>query len=289
MNPEYSPVPDHRKPYQEFGLTEQEQMNWRVSKGRFDEILKDDKTVIHKIEESINDFGEFLFVTTSRPANQGRIGMTFYGLGYHESRERWITDEWFWYQVNPNRSVLMTHLEKTQAEEMIKQRLETISPLAKQETQTGRGRLFEILADLTDEDGAQAEIEDLESLNIWHREVDLQTPPVEPPPTGENLLDEENRAKLPPLQSGEKLGLDALAQVKFFTPDSDWTWYASEFDGEDTFFGLVSGFEVELGYFTLSELKEALGPMGLQIERDLHFEPKTLGELEKWHRKQNNR
>jgi hypothetical protein len=29
------------------------------------------------------------------------------------------------------------------------------------------------------------------------------------------------------------LGLDGLAQVKFFTHDSDWTWYASEFDGED--------------------------------------------------------
>jgi len=36
-----------------------------------------------------------------------------------------------------------------------------------------------------------------------------------------------------PLYSGEELGLDALAQVKFFTPDSSWTWYASEFDEED--------------------------------------------------------
>ena len=34
-----------------------------------------------------------------------------------------------------------------------------------------------------------------------------------------------------------------MAQVKFFTPDSNLTWYASEFDGEDIFFGLVSGFD----------------------------------------------
>jgi hypothetical protein len=136
---------------------------------------------------------------------------------------------------------------------------------------------------LTDEDGALAEIEDLESLDIWNREVDLQTPVEEPPPIGEYLLDEKSRIKLPALRSGEELGLDAKAQVKFFTPDSNWTWYASEFDGEDVFFGLVSGFEVELGYFTLSELKEARGPLGLQIERDIHFEPKTLGELQKWH------
>ena len=24
-------------------------------------------------------------------------------------------------------------------------------------------------------------------------------------------------------------------QVKFFTPDNNWTWYASKFDGEDIF------------------------------------------------------
>ena len=48
----------------------------------------------------------------------------------------------------------------------------------------------------------------------------------ERPPTGDNLLDQELRDKLPELYSGEEQGLDAPAQVKFFTPDSNWTWYA---------------------------------------------------------------
>ena len=99
------------------------------------------------------------------------------------------------------------------------------------------------------------------------------------------LLDQASREKLPPLYSGEALGLEALALVKFFTPDSDWMWYASEFDQEDTFFGLVSGFEVELGYFLLSELEEARGPRGLPIERDLYFQSQTLGRLMEAHRK----
>jgi len=43
--------------------------------------------------------------------------------------------------------------------------------------------------------------------------------------------------------------------------------------GEDLFIGLVSGFEVELGYFSLKELRGAKGPLGLQIEQDLHYEP----------------
>ena len=99
------------------------------------------------------------------------------------------------------------------------------------------------------------------------------------PSTEANLLDPESREKLPPLYSGEEIGVMAIALVKFFTPDSNWTWYASEFDGEDLFFGLVSGFEVELGYFLLSELQSVKGSLGLPIERDLYYEPKTLKEL----------
>jgi hypothetical protein len=47
------------------------------------------------------------------------------------------------------------------------------------------------------------------------------------------LLTPELRAQLPPLyaQDGSP---DAIAYVKFFVPNSNWTWYASEFDGLDT-------------------------------------------------------
>lgn len=93
------------------------------------------------------------------------------------------------------------------------------------------------------------------------------------------LLTGELRKKLPKLYECEEQGLNALALVKFFTPDSNWTWYASEFDGQDIFFGLVSGLEVELGYFSLSELQSVRGPLGLPIERDLYFVPQTLQDL----------
>ena len=93
------------------------------------------------------------------------------------------------------------------------------------------------------------------------------------------LLTKEVLKKLPPLYSQEEKGLDAVAVVKFFTPDSNWTWYATEFDGEDLFFGLVDGFEKEIGYFRLSELQSVKGALGLPIERDMYFKPKTLKEL----------
>jgi hypothetical protein len=44
-------------------------------------------------------------------------------------------------------------------------------------------------------------------------------------------------------------------------------------------FGWVEGFEPELGYFSLDELAEIKGPLGLRIERDLNFCPKPLSEI----------
>ena len=92
------------------------------------------------------------------------------------------------------------------------------------------------------------------------------------------LLTKALRKKLPALYSNEKLGMEAIAQVKFFTPDSSFTFWATEFDGEDIFFGLVDGLDKELGYFSLSELESVRGPMGLPIERDLYFDPRPLSQ-----------
>ena len=92
------------------------------------------------------------------------------------------------------------------------------------------------------------------------------------------LLDQASRDRLPSLYSTES-EVKQLAQVKFFTPWSDWTWYAIEFDGEDLFFGLVDGFEAEYGYFSLSELENLRSPAGLRIERDEHFEPRPVREI----------
>ncbi len=97
------------------------------------------------------------------------------------------------------------------------------------------------------------------------------------------LLTEAIKKRLPALYANEELGLDAQALVKFFTPDAGWTWYASEFDGEDLFFGLVIGHEIELGYFSLSELESVRGPWGLPIERDRFFEPARLRDLQDQH------
>jgi hypothetical protein len=95
------------------------------------------------------------------------------------------------------------------------------------------------------------------------------------------LLTKEIRKTFPKWMSSDGLGDQAIVRAKFFTPDSNWTWYAIEFDGDDTFFGLVQGFETEYGYFTLSELETNRGPLGMPIERDIYFKPCTIGEIDK--------
>jgi hypothetical protein len=77
---------------------------------------------------------------------------------------------------------------------------------------------------------------------------------------------------------------EALALVKFFTPDAQWTWFAVSASqdpdtGDVQFFGLVQGLERELGYFWLSELERVRGPLGLPVERDLYWEPVPLADL----------
>jgi hypothetical protein len=93
------------------------------------------------------------------------------------------------------------------------------------------------------------------------------------------LLTKAIAKQLPALCSTDGQGDEAVAQVKFFALGSSWTWYATEFDGVDTFFGLVEGFETELGYFSLAEL-ESVKFLGIQgIERDLNWTPRKLSEI----------
>ena len=96
------------------------------------------------------------------------------------------------------------------------------------------------------------------------------------------LLTKELRDKLPALYSQENTK-DPMVVAKFFSPYSNWTWYDIEFDGTDLFFGLVQGFEEELGFFSLKELSElTLSFGGVEVpavERDRHWAARPLSQV----------
>jgi hypothetical protein len=147
-------------PRDSFGFTEQERLFDRISQKRFLSLLADEQTHVHSIELSNNMFGEFLFIQTSRQTDVGEVRafVTFWGAGYHDQRQRWIVEEWFWYDSDPRD--IEGKLENGEAQLVIEKRLMDIAPYADQNKQSSRGKLFEMLADLTDEDGAYTELED---------------------------------------------------------------------------------------------------------------------------------
>ena len=98
------------------------------------------------------------------------------------------------------------------------------------------------------------------------------------------LLTEEIKQTLPKLYSQDE-NPDPMVPVKYFTPDSSWTWFilegSQQEDGDWLFFcKAVSHLcpEGELGYVTLSELEQVRGSLGLGVERDLYWTPKKLSE-----------
>ena len=96
----------------------------------------------------------------------------------------------------------------------------------------------------------------------------------------QKLLTKADVHTLPALYSQEEI-TDPVAHIKYFTPDAQWTWYATEGRVEGTdflFFGFVVGPSPEWGYFSLVELESVRGPLGLRIERDLFFNPAPISD-----------
>jgi Protein of unknown function (DUF2958) len=73
--------------------------------------------------------------------------------------------------------------------------------------------------------------------------------------------------------------IDFKPVVKLFTPDAQCTCLLTELGLDDIAFGLCDlGMGTpELGFVSMHELRDLRGPLGLPIERDMHFEArKTL-------------
>lgn len=160
MSPERKPNSSHDQ--EPFSFTDHERLYDRVSHERFLSLLNDPQITIFKATVDSNSFGEFLFIGTRRGEGANISNITFYGLGYHEYRERWIDKEWSWYESTPSGDE--EAIPKEEALTLIAERQAEIASEVGHQNQTSRGKLYEMLADLTDEDGALSELQDLGGL-----------------------------------------------------------------------------------------------------------------------------
>ncbi len=110
---------------------------------------------------------------------------------------------------------------------------------------------------------------------------------------GHQLMTEKLADTIPALGANENARDydEVLAPAKLFSPYSNWTWYMTEMDPQTgQCFGLVDGFKRELGYFDLTELAETTVFGGVPaVERDLYWQPMTLGEIKSGSRNDSRR
>jgi hypothetical protein len=147
-----------------FQFTEKEQLDDRISRARFMVLVDDPNVDVNDIKISTNAFGEFMFVTLSCRTKPASEPLTFYGLGYHEQRERWITKYWRWYE-SIHKAEELGIIPKQEARAQIQEREDfTRANAATTPIPSRRAQLYELMAHLTDEDGALTELEYLDQV-----------------------------------------------------------------------------------------------------------------------------
>jgi hypothetical protein len=151
----------------------------------FLDLLVCPTTRVHVLKIDANDYGEWLFVTLSAvlpPAMYDRTRRwrrrlwTFFGLGYHDARERWLFDSWMFYAAD---SAVTSRMSSPSSRlrnggigisEVLAQiqdrRAECMAEAARADAPSGRARLYGVLADLTDDDGALAELADFDAFGV---------------------------------------------------------------------------------------------------------------------------
>ena len=75
-------------------------------------------------------------------------------------------------------------------------------------------------------------------------------------------------------QYDEGSDMEQKVVAKYFDPMGSWKWFLMNKKKDDSYcWGIVKGFEVEMGSFSIDELESIKLPFGLGIERDTLFEP----------------
>ena len=120
--------------------------------------LLDKAVFCYNYNISYNSYGEFLFISLAvLNENRELEGYTFYGLGYHEYRRRYITETWEYYKDQffhkYKRQYAKNTIPISDIKQVIIERQHEIEEMKKKYPEKPN-QLYEFVADLTDEDAA---------------------------------------------------------------------------------------------------------------------------------------
>jgi hypothetical protein len=138
-------------------FTDDENLFDKITLKRAKEIIQREDVLVHSSEISFNTYGEFLFITFTY---EEKI-FVIYGLGEHCERERWVGD----FNINTGQEYDIRDTSPIDKDEVLKQ-INERAKLKKYYTyeQSFRGELYDILADIGDEDGAASILSDYDFM-----------------------------------------------------------------------------------------------------------------------------
>lgn len=100
-----------------------------------------------------------------------------------------------------------------------------------------------------------------------------------------SLLTEKLRNRLPRIGNDPGTPIrDTTVHARFYDPSSVWNWYVIEYDGRETFFGLiVTRHTAVAGQFSLGELEAIVyddpAEGEIRVRNDPNFTPVTVAKL----------
>lgn len=141
-------------------LTDKEHLWDKISYDRMKELLNDPKIVVLDYSIDYNSYGEFFFITLKHKDDDEKY-FTFFGLGLHEGRNRWM-DEFTFYTMYkndytkypmPSKAETMISLNDWEGE-FKRQRKNYIERYGNKPN-----RLYEEIADMSDDDFAMSQLD----------------------------------------------------------------------------------------------------------------------------------
>jgi hypothetical protein len=71
-----------------------------VGHQHFLELIQAEAIIVHRAEVSSNNYGEFLVVIANRSQANRQEVVGFWGLWFHDRRDRYLLDDWHWYVLS---------------------------------------------------------------------------------------------------------------------------------------------------------------------------------------------
>ena len=137
-------------------FTNSELITGVVSDERLRKLFASDNIKISTAKISSNNYGEFMFINFS----YNGVHMMAYGYGYHEYRDRYYYDDWF-FTDSSNYYPMAPIVDKKSMFDDMDTRKSTIKKYAKGHQTSDHGYMFAEIADMADDDYAISEMEDM--------------------------------------------------------------------------------------------------------------------------------